>query len=273
MTPDGLLAIYDLYSQAVTRQHVPEYDIGGRRVALSSDGSFVVVAAYHRHGLAVRDASGSVLWQRRDIKKTQNVVWSMTDQVIYCCVEKRGCFLLAASDGNELGRWRGVQRNFVGAGNKIIRTTSKHIELTSDNGESLAKTPLVTFAALWAEFGDGTVAISESGGPVRFFSSTNLRVIAEYIPPKGHHVLTLGFSPAEGIYRGVEWEYAERGEATLLEFGRSDYSVKRRMKLSSSRAQFCLAGTHLVLDNGALVNVHGQTVRQMWPEDGAPNSR
>ncbi len=75
--------VHDLLTGSVVRLDIDEYDFGGKRVAVSSDGHFVASAAYHVKGVALHKTDGSLRWSRRDIKKTQILAWASDDRTLY----------------------------------------------------------------------------------------------------------------------------------------------------------------------------------------------
>src|SRR3981081_857547 len=63
-------------------------DSGGRRLAVSHDGTRVAAGAYREHGVSVFDAcSGRVVWTRKDLQGIQTLTWSCNGSRLYCGVE------------------------------------------------------------------------------------------------------------------------------------------------------------------------------------------
>ena len=74
---ESQVAIWDLQTLRRTIEFETVLDFGGRRLALSSDGSCCIAGAYNRDGVAAYDTNtGRVLWSRRDLKKVQYVSFS-----------------------------------------------------------------------------------------------------------------------------------------------------------------------------------------------------
>lgn len=88
-------------------------DFGGRRLAiLSKPRPVVVVGAWERHGVCAYDAlNGELLWQRKDLKKTQRLF--PCDEEVHRArlgvdLYYKSFRLLELSSGNDVAKLRGV---------------------------------------------------------------------------------------------------------------------------------------------------------------------
>src|SRR5882724_12685751 len=66
--------LYDLLTLERLRTIDTTLDFGGRRLAISNDGSTLIAGAYQVHGIAAYSCdTGKELWRRKDLKKVQQI--------------------------------------------------------------------------------------------------------------------------------------------------------------------------------------------------------
>lgn len=91
-------------------------DFGGRRLAVTPDGTACIVGSYGRRKKGMRGLSaysipnGTLLWRREDIPHIQVVSLSGSGQEIYCGVEGSSAYIIETATGETLGRVRGATR-------------------------------------------------------------------------------------------------------------------------------------------------------------------
>jgi len=103
--------IFDIDTGALTCRFDAGLDFGGRRLAVSDDGKLCATGAYHRHGVSLHDtANGTLLWQRKDLKRIQGLRFSIKDKnSIFAFFDERSCHLLNVDDGKTAGKIRGMK--------------------------------------------------------------------------------------------------------------------------------------------------------------------
>ena len=171
-----------------TGQQIGEFqtmlDFGGRRLALSPDGTRCIVGPWSRKGRGPRGLAaysvpdGQLLWNREEIGHIQDVGISGSGQEIYCGVEGSSAYIIEASTGETRGRVRGATK-IVGSRysqhNLIVQKRPKAVmdcrPITSKNyfkypnylmrGPSEFEIQPLSFGLLAAAFSPDAVCLSE----------------------------------------------------------------------------------------------------------------
>ena len=99
------------------------WSFGGRRLALGGDAHqpVAVTAAWERHGVCAYDAgTGALLWQRKDVKRVQDLAAPPGSNVVTACSDDGPMQVLDLSDGSTLARVRGVRRCWAGFDTPLV---------------------------------------------------------------------------------------------------------------------------------------------------------
>jgi WD40 repeat protein len=165
-------------------------DSGGRRLAVSHDGTRVAAGAYREHGVSVFDAYyGRVVWARKDLQGIQKLTWSRDGSRLYCGLEGDILHEIDLATGKTLDKLTKVGTRVDSPFDNAFLLDGKKVH--SPSGLSFLPRR-ETFCVLDAVFGPNVLAISESGGSIRVFSLESGVEIARYKPPGGVHALQLG---------------------------------------------------------------------------------
>jgi hypothetical protein len=257
------VAIWDLE----TRQRLSVFDtildFGGRRLALSSDGSRCVAGAYRVHGVACYTTEdGRLLWQRRELKRVQRITISPDGSRVFCAFEDAPCAVLDAQSGDTLERWRGVRRVVCGPFAPLYLCQGNGYEIRGDFDVILTRLHPESFGLLNAAFGPDVVCLTESAGPVRAFGSIDGIERWRHRPPPRHHVLDVAFRSGRNDFLGVQWNYQAGGPYELYcwdaQTGDSQHVVSFEPVATFA---FCNGGDALLLADGRLLDTNtGQVV-------------
>lgn len=140
-------------------------DFGGRRLALTPDGSACIVGAWGQRGDGGRGLAaysipdGGILWNRTDIRHTQCVRVSGSGREIYCGVEGSSAHIIETATGATLGRVRSASE-IIGsryASHQLIVQKKRY----SVRGGSEFEIQPASFALLDAAFSPEAVCLSE----------------------------------------------------------------------------------------------------------------
>lgn len=270
------VTIWDLDSPRPISAFSTVLDFGGRRLALTPDGSRCLAAAYHVHGLACYDSrSGDLVWARRDLKKIQRVGASIADEVVMCFFDAGPAQVLRVSDGETVERIRAVRDVHQSVFSKVDLFEKSALDVRARGGSRLASIPRSTFALLSACFSPSELVISESGGPVRFFELPSGKESWRYEPEAGRHVLELTYSQSQCAFFGVEWPYQHGGPMVLLRLESDEQAVDSVAVLGTpAKTAFCRQGEHLLTSSGHLLEVRtlrATTLRGFTFRDAPPN--
>lgn len=84
---------------------------GGKRMAISSDGTMVAAANYHRFGISLYAVdSGKEIWTTKKIKRIQNITFSPDDSILYVVNNDEILYALSVSDGSVLSTKKDVKK-------------------------------------------------------------------------------------------------------------------------------------------------------------------
>ena len=85
-------------------------DFGGRRLALcgSTEEPIIIAGAWERHGVCGYSADGTLLWQRRDLKRPQVLTPAGGGALVAVHCESRPLHILAAATGETVTTLRGI---------------------------------------------------------------------------------------------------------------------------------------------------------------------
>ena len=107
------IQLWDLHTAELRSQFNTVFEFVGHRVALNPTGGLCVAAAWSmgkRGGVACYDAlTGSRIWHRTDIRRTQRLRFSCEGESIWCGVEDGRLQRLDASTGATLDTRAGLR--------------------------------------------------------------------------------------------------------------------------------------------------------------------
>jgi hypothetical protein len=175
ITDDSSIVAAALFEKTVqiwswkTGQQLGEFqtvlDFGGRRLALTPDGSICIVGAWGQRGRGGRGLAaysipdGRVLWNRKDIRHIQCVRLSGSGREIYCGVEGSSAHIIETASGEPLGRVRSAKK-IVGSrysSHQLIVQKGRYMV----RGESEFEIAPLSFGLLDAVFSPEAVCLSE----------------------------------------------------------------------------------------------------------------
>jgi hypothetical protein len=174
------------------------YDSGGRRAALvPGDPPVVLAGAWERHGVCAYDLAGQLLWQNRQPSAVQHLTVVGGGRVVVG-YERTGTRVLDVTSGEEVRRLRGVRyvvalrRGLsLGVGNDWYRLLGPDLDPCGPRVSLRAGSWAVVSAAADDE---GHLVVKEAGGPLRFFTEGQERVVVwtpdDLVPHVAHDPAT-----------------------------------------------------------------------------------
>lgn len=174
---------WDLYSFKLVSKFESVLDFGGKRLAISNDGKLCVAAAYNRKGICLYDvATGVAIWNRKDIKHTQAIKFSLNGDMIYVNIDDKYLLSIDSATGGNIKKDNKMSNIYQNPYNQY------DCFLKGDNilkfGTAEIKSP--TFAFLDIAPTDLGIAVSAVGNNLMFFNFNNEK-IWEIIPQEGKH--------------------------------------------------------------------------------------
>jgi len=229
-------------------------DFGGNRLAITEDGTHCIAAAYSRYGVSMYDVSnGSIVWQRKDIKKTQYVVLNPSNDKIYLGLEERSMIILNRNDGEGDEKIRSATKIY------FDRLKAKPLFIKGRNqiifDKIKIKSPTFTFLDV-QPVGTGVV-MSAVGSELFYYDYTKNEITWKIMPQNGEHFIKLSYSSDNETIYAVLYKYSgERKEPIFILYGISifDGHIKFTFPLSSTSCEFGFAknATKLICSNGEI---------------------
>lgn len=142
-------------------------DFGGNRLALCNpSGRLVVVAAaWERHGICGYDAmSGSRLWQRKDLKRTQRLSPAGKGELVAAALEGQALSLLDAATGETRASISGAASLWQNPHAPFAVTGWNHVVALTETVSWARRwhAPIAGFALLDAAFGIDAIVVSDA---------------------------------------------------------------------------------------------------------------
>jgi hypothetical protein len=251
------VSIWNLETELKESEFPALMDFGGSRLAIDSEGSLCVATAFNLDGIACYSAkTGETVWQRGGLKRAQSVQISPSGYEVSCALEEGPTCVLSLHDGRTLRKIHNCKELWNSSFEAIhlIQPADKtELKVRTLEGSTLFEIDRETFALLSAVFGHESLAISESGGPVRCFKTKTGDLLWRYDSPPGSHCLEVGYHSQFRRFLAVEWPSEKGGNKSLLLFSDSG-EVEAKVPLGSSSVEaFCLAGSHLLSSEGWLI--------------------
>jgi WD40 repeat protein len=196
--------IVDVLNQVVISEFETILDYGGRRLAISEDSQSCICGSWARYGICCYDINtGSLIWQRKDLKKVQHIQTLRSDtNIVFAQFNTGASRLLNINDGSDVKKMPGVKLYFESKFQPIdIYDKSTKIEII-DRQTSLVKLQIDhrSFATLDIAFSPGSFLISEAGGPVSCYDIENGKLKWRWRKNEEEHYTNVGFNEDLGIY-------------------------------------------------------------------------
>jgi WD40 repeat protein len=249
--------VWDAASAIRTAAFNTALESGGRRLAVSHDGTRVAAAAYREHGLSVFDVnSGRLVWTRKDLQGIQTLTWSRDGSRLYCGLDVNSLHEIDIATGQTLEKLKNVRTRVDSPFDNAFLLDGKNLKVNTTRGLSFLPRR-ETFCVLDASFSPDELAISESGGSIRIFSLLSGAEIARHNPPTGVHALNLAYAGGSGAFFALLWPYQNGGSKSLVRLDISDGSVNSVADLGQpAETEFSASLSAMVCSTGELVDVH-----------------
>jgi hypothetical protein len=138
-------------------------DFGGQRLAVCATPEPVVVAgAWERHGICAYSIDGTVLWQRKDLKKVRTIACARGGAGVAACFSEGPMRVLDSMSGETISEVRAVrdyaEDSLAGVGAAALRGGVALVDTAS--WEVKWKAPVPGFALLDIALAPGAIAAS-----------------------------------------------------------------------------------------------------------------
>ncbi|MGH2608712.1 MAG: hypothetical protein ACRDHF_06435 [Tepidiformaceae bacterium] len=250
---EGEVGVFDLRSGNLLSRYRTGLDWGGRRLAMSGDGSTVVAAAYSRYGVSAHDAlTGRVVWARKDLKHAQTLRNSADGGSLFVRADR--FTIVDLMSGKETDRLPAIDAIWESPdGEYRIVETMRRLLRISRYGVPVGVVR-AEYNLLDCAFGPGFVVVSESGGALRMISLPAADEVWRTFLPGPSHATRLCYEPSRGVVLANAWPYVHGGAGQLLSLDPADGRLLSAWAGSHYDGVFALDGACLVLPDATLHN-------------------
>ena len=225
---EGIVYLYRKGISERKNQILTHLDSSGNRLQLVPENESLVAGAYYVHGIecySINDSS--LVWKRKDLKKVQNIRKIPNAAQVACFFENRAGIILDCITGETIFKYRGVKDVYFSRFNSLCLEEGINSYKIKDIDSLKFTVEPKSFAILDATFSPTSIAISESGATVRFFSSRDGGLIGEYIPQKGYHILELSFNVDSELFIGLLWGYESAGDYYFVHISQEGEEIRK----------------------------------------------
>jgi hypothetical protein len=245
--PEGRLWLFNLSDRRCLRSFAVRYDFGGRRLAVSPDGSRCFVGCYDVEGMGAYLADGAEAWRRKDLKAIQQLEALPAENAVFCGRDGAS-HLLCAETGKTMDKPRGVKAVYARTAGPEVILAGPRFELHAPYGRCRWKASRsVDFREMDCAFSRGEVAIAEGRGPVRCFDLVAGTPLWSHQPPAESHFLSLTYREQTGCFVGLWRSLRTKEPYRLFHLSARTGTVERDVQLPESVVDYCFCESGDVL--------------------------
>ena len=250
--------IWDVETRAVVNEFETVFSFGGHRLTLDPLGERCIAAAWKagKHGgVACYEANtGKLIWHRQDLRQTQRLRFSPGGEAAWCVPDSGPTKLLDAANGKTLDALTGVRDIFDSEYSEdlVLEKRKRDYILRKDKTRQI---PRLTFAILDVAFGPHSLAISESGGPVRCIDFSTGTELWRQSPCKQIHFLRLWYRQTDRNFYGVQWDFQTGSFRSLVRLDSNSGEPNLICQLNSWEEVYCPKFDCVVTSNGEVLDL------------------
>ncbi|MCL2368358.1 MAG: hypothetical protein FWC72_05125 [Oscillospiraceae bacterium] len=241
-----------------TFKRVSEFEtilsFGGDRLAITEDGARCVAADYQKYGVSVYDTlTGSLIWQRTDIKRAQFVSFDPSNENLYIGSDEKPMTVIDRYTGEDIEKLRSIRKIYFDLLSlKQLRLKNRTLVLCDGN-----KIVSPTFAFLDIQATGVGVALSAVGSDLLYYDYKNQKITWKIAPEDEAHFIKLAYSEKHKTLYAVLCKYGDsRTVPYYILYGISalDGKVKFIFPLPPKSCEFDFAqeSTKLICSSGEI---------------------
>jgi len=268
--------IWNVETGTVVNEFETVFSFGGRRLALDPLGERCIAAAWNagKHGgVACYEANtGKLIWHRQDLRQTQRVRFSPGGEAAWCVPDSGPTKLLNAANGKTLDALTGVRDIFDSEYSADLLLVKRKRDYILKKEKTL-QIPRLTFAILDVAFGPQSLAISESGGPVRCIDSYTGTELWRQSPGKQIHFVRLWYRQIDRNFYGVLWDFQTGSFRSLVRLDANRGHQNVICQLNSWEEIYSTKSDRVVTSNGEVLDLSGGRLfhRLQFPQTDYPD--
>lgn len=198
--------------------------------------------------------TGKLIWHRQDLRKTQRVRFSPGGEAAWFVPDSGPTKLLDAASGKTLDALTGLRDIFDSeySADLLLASRKRNYILRK---EKTLQIPRLTFAILDVAFGPQSLAISESGGPVRCIDSSTGTESWRQSPGKHIHFLRLWYRQTDRSFYGVQWEFQTGSFRSLVRLDGNSGEPNVICQLNSWEEVYCAKFDCIITSGGEVFDL------------------
>lgn len=239
-------------------------DFGGRRLAITEDGTLLAVASYSPSTLTVFDINKQTeLWKRKDIKNSQFInLLSQQHNALFVEPQTQVSQLLDSATGTTTRKLTGASRYTENpyAPLDFIEKLNQVALIDRVSGKTIRQFPKYSFGVLDVCFAPDQALVAYSTGPLQCINLTTLEEVTWAYDLS--HFLRVAWNQEINYFLGIRWNY-QKGGPNYLSYinpatGNIDHETDPGLSIET---EFLKRGTLLLTSQGRLMETkEGKTI-------------
>ena len=273
---EHVVQIWDVETGVIVNEFETVFSFGGPRLTLDPLGERCIAAAWKagkRGGVACYETNtGKLIWHRQDLRQTQRVRFSPGGEAAWCVPQSGPTKLLDAVNGKTLDALTGLRDIFDSEYSADLLLVKRKRDYILRKEKTL-QIPRLTFAVLDVAFGPHSLAVSESGGPVRCIDSSTGSELWRQSPGKQIHFLRLWYRRIDGNFYGELWEFRTGSFRSIVRFDASSGESTVICQLYSGEAVYSPKVDCIITSNGEVLDLADGRIhhRLQFPQTDYPD--
>lgn len=234
------VAVFDCDKLCMLASFDTVLDFGGRRLLIGEDGQTIICGAWERQVLAAYNSlSGTLLWQRKDLKKLQQLT-SLPRSRSRCFAhfEYNASRILDINSGEDIELLKGV-RNMQESPYLPIDTLemTDRLEIRDSRLDKLKfKLPTGNMFLLATAFARDVMVVSFAGGPISCYDISNGTLNWSIPENTDGHFIALAYNADGDFFVGVTYDYEVKGSKKLKHINKHTGAIEREYALGRPAA-------------------------------------
>ena len=267
---ESRVQVLDLETLTTVSEFETILSYGGRRIVISEDGQHCVCGSWARHGIIGYDANtGEQLWQRKDLKKVQNIQLVRTNyNLIFTHFAEGISRFLDIRTGEDVETLKATKHFYQNKySDYAILDKLSSIEITEyPSFTRKFKIERQSFATLDIANGKDSVLISESAGPLSCHHIDTGELLWRHELDQYGHYLRLSFNEELNAYLGICWSSETGGDKRLRFFEPNSGSIIEDLNIGCpGETEFAHEGKVLVTSDSVVIDLKTK-IKKHWAQ-------
>ena len=247
---------WDLETQA----HISSFDtilsFGGAGLAISEDGAHCVAAAYERYGVSMYDIlNGTVIWQRKDIKKAGPIKFDPSNEKLYISIDEKPMQVIDRNTGCDIEKLNAIREVYFDPLSSKPLFLKGRFTVVHCGNAIISLYPTLTFIDI--DITGKGVILSVVGNDLFYYSFAEQKIVWKITPKQEEHFIKVAYSEKNQIIYAIMYKYGEQRTSPyhlLYGISEEDGTIKFTFPLPMGSCEFGFAqkATKLICSSGEI---------------------